>query len=102
MERFMEGTGMVQERLQIEADKQYKVSFFAKVDSGDFRIALGDSDANVDVNGTWRVYRTWGQWKYVERVYNGGDFLNGSGTLRFSNKGGISYIDDVFIEEIIE
>jgi len=96
------GTGMVQDLLQIELDKEYKVSFYAKVDSGDFRIALGNDDANVDTNGTWRIFKTRGKWKYVERVYTGEDFSSGYGTLRFSNRGGIAYVDDVRIEEIIE
>jgi len=93
------GAGLVQKNISVQAGREYKLSFKARVDSGKFTVSFGNN-ANVDANGYWRIYKTRGAWVEKSRIYKGEDFLNGKAVLRFAAGGGISYIDDIVLEDV--
>ncbi len=95
--------GVTQSHVPIDREKNYKISFWYKVNSGDkLYYVLGDSTANKDAEeGLIPVfYDTDGQWEYHERFFNGDIFTTGNTVFRVSNKIGKAYIDNILIEEI--
>lgn len=97
------GGGFYQTNIPVEVGKDYKISFWYRVDQGGtlFNI-LGMRSANADFEGVRPSFGdTQGQWVLYEREFSVTDenyqapFL-----IRFSNKNAAAYVDDIAIEEI--
>ncbi|MBU0660911.1 carbohydrate binding domain-containing protein [Patescibacteria group bacterium] len=93
------GGGLYQTDLAMEAGKTYQVSFWYRIDSGTLSHIIGvNNRANNDFEGAGSILGlTNGSWVYYERVFTLPENAGTPFLTRFSNSGGIAFIDDVRI-----
>ncbi|MBU0661019.1 carbohydrate binding domain-containing protein [Patescibacteria group bacterium] len=96
--------GVLQEGLRFDADKDYELSFWYKVNTGTLYAIIGDNSANGPVSGIpqKKSYATDGEWREHFFMIDGAAFTTDNPILRFSLGEGQAFIDDIIVTEIIQ
>lgn len=94
------GGGFQQTFIPVKAGKSYRLSFYARLTSGKYRISLGNNDSNSDFENKPIIITAIGDFNQYVREFKVPDNFTGDWRLVFSLANGEAYVDDIEISPL--